>query len=84
MIDGKIGIGIVTCDRPEFYSKCITSILETHKQIDIEKIVVVKKVSSSKKVLKQKEVPKKAANSAKTSKSKDTKTAAKKNADLKK
>ena len=41
MIAGKIGIGIVTCDRPEFFSNCITSILETHKHIDVQDIVVV-------------------------------------------
>lgn len=39
MIIDKIGIGIVTCDRPEFYSECIKSIMQTHK--DIDEIVVV-------------------------------------------
>lgn len=39
MIIDKIGIGIVTCDRPEFYGECIKSIMQTHK--DIDEIVVV-------------------------------------------
>jgi len=40
MTIGKIGLGIVTCDRPDFYTKCVESINDTHKDI-IDEIVVV-------------------------------------------
>lgn len=41
MIDNeKVGVGVVTCDRPVFFNNCIKSIIDTHGDV-IDKLVVV-------------------------------------------
>lgn len=36
----KIGVGLITCDRPNFYQKAIDSLLKAKKDVDIEYIVI--------------------------------------------
>ena len=41
MIHGqKVGVGLITCDRPDFYKSCVDSLLETHAGV-VDTIVVV-------------------------------------------